>query len=250
MTMQGDIAKVLIDREAIATRIAALAAQITDDLERHAADTPPTGDIMGPATASAASPAAAPHAALSRSRDENMGKLGSQGKPGENEPGAGAAAAGAAGGPVISLTLVPVLTGSIVFVADLIRHLPVYMQIQLISISSYPGRATSSRGATLRQDLGTLPESLAGRHVLLIDDILDSGRTLRLAADLLRQRRPASLRTCVLLRKERPEAMACPVDYVCFDIPDVFVVGYGLDFNDYYRNLPEIVTLRPEVVHG
>ncbi len=248
--MQSDIAKVLIDRETIAARIAALAAQITSDLERHAADTRPPGEAMAPDTASTDSPEAAVHGALSRPREEQMGNLGNSGKPGESERGGGAAAADTGGGPVLSLTFVPVLTGSIVFVADLIRHLPVYMQIQLISISSYPGRATSSRGATLRQDLGTLPELLCGRHVLLIDDILDSGRTLRLAVDLLRQRRPASLRTCVLLRKQRPEAMACPVDYVCFDIPDVFVVGYGLDFNDYYRNLPEIVTLRPEVVHG
>ena len=149
--------------------------------------------------------------------------------------------------PKSEITLVPILTGSIIFLADLIRHLPLYMRIRLLSISSYPGRATTSRGATVREELSTLPSSVAGSHVLLIDDILDSGHTLTLARDLLAQRRPASLRTCVLLRKRRPEAMACPVDYVCFDIPDAFVVGYGLDFNDYYRNLPDIVTLRPEV---
>jgi hypoxanthine phosphoribosyltransferase len=68
-----------------------------------------------------------------------------------------------------------------------------------------------------------------------------------MVSGLLKERRPASLRTAVLLRKDRPEAMAFPVDYVCFDIPDHFVVGYGLDYNDYYRNLPDVVTLRREV---
>lgn len=148
------------------------------------------------------------------------------------------------------ITFVPILTGSFIFVADLIRHLPLYMQIRLISVSSYPGPSTTSRGARLRAELSDLPESLAGQHALVVDDILDSGSTLRLVTDLLRKKRPASLRTCVLLRKNRPEAMSLPVDYVCFDIPDRFVVGYGLDYNDYYRNLPDIVTLRPEVLAG
>ena len=148
------------------------------------------------------------------------------------------------------LTLIPILTGSFIFAADLIRHLPLMLQIRLISISSYPGTATASRGAQLKGELSHLPASLAGAHMLLIDDILDSGRTLTLAADTLRQLRPASLRTCVLLRKRRPAALAVPVDYVAFDIPDEFVVGYGLDFNDYYRNLPDIVTLRSQVVEA
>lgn len=145
------------------------------------------------------------------------------------------------------LTLVPILTGSFIFVADLIRCLPMRLQIRLLSISSYPGPATTSRGPQVQAGLGNLPASLEGAHLLLVDDILDSGRTLAMAVDLLRQRRPASLRTAVLLRKDRPEARAFPVDYVCFDVPDVFVAGYGLDYNDYYRNLPDIVTLRPEV---
>jgi hypoxanthine phosphoribosyltransferase len=145
------------------------------------------------------------------------------------------------------LTLVPILTGSIIFVADLIRQLPLMMQIKLMSISSYPGKSTSSKGAQIKEALSDLPESLEGAHVLLLDDILDSGHTLRFACDYIRTRKPASLHTCVLLRKQRPEAMAFPVDYFCFDIPDAFVVGYGLDFNDYYRNLPDIVTLKPTV---
>ncbi len=150
--------------------------------------------------------------------------------------------------PDPGITLVPLLTGSFIFAADLIRHLPVKLKIRLLSVSSYPGTATTSRGAQIMDDLSHLPASLAGQHVLVVDDILDSGNTLRLVEETLRAMNPASLRTCVLLRKERPQAMAYAVDYVAFDIPDAFVVGYGLDFNDHYRNLPDIVTLRPQVI--
>ncbi len=146
------------------------------------------------------------------------------------------------------VTLVPVLTGSIIFLADLIRCLPQRMQIHLISVSSYPGTATTSRGARIDAALNKVPADLTGQHVLLIDDILDSGGTLRAVTEELRRRCPAQLRTCVLLRKQRPQAMAFPVDYVAFDIPDEFVVGYGLDYNDFYRNLPDISVLKAEVV--
>ena len=145
------------------------------------------------------------------------------------------------------ITLVPILTGSIIFVADLVRCLPLRMQVHLMSVTSYPGTATTSQGAHIEPTLTNLPDSLAGRHVLVMDDILDSGNTLRAVTDELRRRGPASLRTCVLLRKQRPEAMAFPVDYVAFDIPDEFVVGYGLDYDDYYRNLPHIGVLKREV---
>ncbi len=148
------------------------------------------------------------------------------------------------------VTLVPILTGSIIFVADLIRHLPLLMQIRLLSVSSYPGTSTTSKPAHIRHELSDLPKSLRGQHVLVIDDILDSGQTLRLVTDTLRAREPASVRTCVLLRKERPTIKQFPVDYACFDIPDEFVVGYGLDYDDYYRNLPDIVVLRPQVTKG
>lgn len=153
-----------------------------------------------------------------------------------------------AGDSPLTITIIPILTGSFIFVADLIRQLPLRMRIRLISVSSYPGTATTSRGATVLHELTNLPEHLRGAHVLLIDDILDSGNTLAAACDAIRQREPASLRTCVLLRKQRPQALAFPVDYVCFDIPDAFVVGYGLDHNDLYRNLPDIVTLKPHVL--
>lgn len=155
-----------------------------------------------------------------------------------------------AGGRPVEVTLVPILVGSVIFVSDLIRRLPLRMQIRVMSVSSYPGTATTSRGARVEASLTNLPDDLTGRHVLIIDDILDSGGTLQLARRLIAARNPASLRTCVLLRKQRPEALAAAVDYVAFDIPDEFVVGYGLDFDDYYRNLPDIVTLRPEVTHS
>ena len=149
-----------------------------------------------------------------------------------------------------ALTIIPILTGSIIFVADLIREMPMPMQIHLVSVTSYPGRSTSSRGATIRNELTNLPETLTGADVLVVDDILDTGRTLTMVRDLIGGRSPRSLRTCVLLRKRTAGVEQPPVDYACFDIPDRFVVGYGLDYDNRYRNLPDIVTLRPEVLRA
>jgi hypoxanthine phosphoribosyltransferase len=84
--------------------------------------------------------------------------------------------------------------------------------------------------------------------VLIVDDILDSGGTIRLIREELTKRRPKSVRACVLLRKQRPSALETPCEYIGFDIPDVFVVGYGLDYNNYYRNLPDIGTLREDAL--
>lgn len=214
--MLEDVQRVLIDRETIAARVAALAEQIADDL--------------------AGAPAEAAASAVPKADAELPKDSGAAG------PMHGARAGGSA-----EVTLVPILTGSMIFVADLMRRLPLRMQIHIVSVSSYPGAATESRGPSVEHALTRVPDLLAGRHVLIIDDILDSGRTLATVTQLLRQREPASLRTCVLLRKRRPSAMRQPVDYVAFDVPDEFVVGYGLDYNDYYRNLPEICTLKPGV---
>lgn len=145
-----------------------------------------------------------------------------------------------------TLTLVPILTGSIIFLADLIRHLPMYLQIQLISVSSYPGVHTTPGKLKILTDLQSL--NLAGRDVLLVDDILDSGQTLKAVSSELQSKGLASLRTCVLLHKQRSVPSVFEADYVCFDIPDEFVVGYGLDYNDYYRNLPFIASLRPQAI--
>lgn len=145
------------------------------------------------------------------------------------------------------LLIVPILTGAMIFCGDLMRKIPIAMRIGLCTVSSYAGHSLRSQGAQLlSQQLG----DVRGRHVLLIDDILDSGGTLRLIVPLLRDMGPASLRVCVLLRKDRPEARQVEVDYVGFDIPDEFVVGYGLDYNNYYRNLPDVVTLTPQAIRS
>ena len=143
------------------------------------------------------------------------------------------------------ITIVPVLTGAMIFCGDLIRQIPIQMRIGLLAVSSYPGASISTQGSqVLSQQLGDIRD----HHVLLLDDILDSGGTLRLITPMLKQAGAISVRCCVLLRKDRPQAKQMTVDYVGFEIPDEFVVGYGLDYNNYYRNLPDIVTLKPEAV--
>ena len=145
-----------------------------------------------------------------------------------------------------SLVIVPILTGSLVFVADLVRCMPQKMRIGVTSVTSYPGKSTESIGASL---VGDLPADLEGRHVLIVDDIFDTGRTVSLLRQLIQARNPASIRVCVLLRKlDRVEVEVQP-DYVGFDIPDRFVVGYGLDFDGHYRNLPYIGTLAPHAIN-
>ncbi len=143
------------------------------------------------------------------------------------------------------IVLVPILTGSIVFLADLIRYLPQKLRIGVVSISSYPGKSTASKGAKMRS---VLPPNLEGKHVIVVDDILDSGQTITLIRSIIKEQNPATLWTCVMLRKKIESAMKVPVEYVGFDIPDSFVVGYGLDYDDFYRNLPDIVTLKPEAI--
>jgi hypoxanthine phosphoribosyltransferase len=142
------------------------------------------------------------------------------------------------------ITMVPILTGAMIFCCDLMRHIPIAMKVGLVTVSSYPGVSVQTQGSTV---LARQLRDIRDRHVLLVDDILDSGGTLRAVQPMLRELGAATVRTCVLLRKNRPEARATPVDYVGFDIPDEFVVGYGLDFDDYYRNLPDVVTLKRQL---
>jgi hypoxanthine phosphoribosyltransferase len=144
------------------------------------------------------------------------------------------------------IVLVPVLTGSIIFVADLMRELPHKVRISVLGASSYPGASTASTGTVTLT--GGLPDDMSGKHVLIVDDILDSGRTIRRIREEIQRRHPRSVRACVLLRKTVPAAMSTPCEYVGFDIPDEFVVGYGLDYDNFYRNLPDIGTLKKEVV--
>jgi hypoxanthine phosphoribosyltransferase len=140
--------------------------------------------------------------------------------------------------------LMPLLTGSIIFVADLVRHLPVRMKIDVMAVSSYPGKSTTNQGTRV---LYPNTFDVKGKHVLVIDDILDSGRTLSSVRKILEESGAASVGTCVLLKKQLPTAPAIKADWVGFEIPDEFVVGYGLDFDGYYRNLPDIAVLHKRV---
>ena len=140
-----------------------------------------------------------------------------------------------------NVTILAVLTGSLIFLGDLMRQLPLKMRLDVISVSSYPGKAVRGRGVRLR---GSLPASLIGRDVLIIDDVLDSGQTLGTLVRRVQRLRPASLRTCVLLKKDRPGLTGRLMpDFVGFDVADEFIVGYGLDWDGYYRNLPDICVL-------
>ena len=142
------------------------------------------------------------------------------------------------------VVLMPILTGALVFTADLIRHVPVQMSIRPVTVVSYPGTATSSQGANIH---GAVPTDLKGAHVLIVDDILDSGRTLGLLRRVIAAQRPASLQIAVLLNKKKPGGRSeeVEVEYSGFDIEDEFVVGYGLDYDGYFRNLPDIGVLAP-----
>lgn len=183
MDPHPDIERILIDRAAIAARVAELGSQIASDLE------------------------------LDTGADR--------------------------------MVVVPVLTGALVFAADLVRMMPMRLRLELISASSYPGKATTSQGVTLGSGVGSgSGDELAGAHVLILDDIFDSGRTLAAVKDLVEATNPASVRTAVLLRKEVKRAVDMTPDYVGFDVPDAFVVGYGLDYDGWYRNLPDIGVLR------
>jgi hypoxanthine phosphoribosyltransferase len=138
------------------------------------------------------------------------------------------------------LTFVGVLTGSLMFLADLTRQLDLPHRIGFIQASSYRGDATAPGELRIGPELFA---DLRGRHVLLLDDILDTGQTLARLTDHLKGHGPLSVRSAVLLRKRGRQSIAFEPDYCGFDILDVFVVGYGLDFNDEYRHLPYIGVL-------
>ena len=139
-----------------------------------------------------------------------------------------------------TLTVVGVLTGSVMLLADMVRAMKLPLRISLIRASSYRGTAT--RPGELEVDEQLL-DDVSGRDVLLVDDIFDSGRTLDGLLDTLRGHHPASLRSAVLLWKTGRSEVGVEPDYHCFRIPDVFVVGYGLDYNGEYRYLPHIAGL-------
>lgn len=143
------------------------------------------------------------------------------------------------------VTVVAILNGSFIFMADLLRRIPIHLQVDCLSVSSYRGLKTSGR-LSFRQ---TRLADLRGRHVLILDDILDSGLTLHSIRKRLSSKSGAlSIKVCVLLRKKIDGARLVEADYVGFDIPNEFVVGYGLDYNQRYRNLPFIAVLTGKAV--
>ncbi len=137
------------------------------------------------------------------------------------------------------LTVVALLTGTVMFLADLLRRLDIPLQLDFMGVSSYRAGTESGRLVYTKK----LRLGIQGRDVLLVDDILDTGRTLASVSARLRRLRPRSLRTCVLLDKPARRVAPVTADYVGFVIPDVFVVGYGLDFAERYRNLPFVGVL-------
>jgi hypoxanthine phosphoribosyltransferase len=140
-------------------------------------------------------------------------------------------------------TIVGVLTGCLMFLADLVRHLDLPLRIALIQASSYRGATTTAGELRIHPEL--LPD-VRDHHVLLLDDILDTGQTLSHLVQYLKGLGAASVRVGVLLRKQGRQKVPLEPDYCGFDIPDAFVVGYGLDYNDEHRSLPYVAALDPE----
>ena len=143
--------------------------------------------------------------------------------------------------------VVGVLVGSAIFTADLLRHITVPCSLDFVAISSYGKESRSSGVVRIIKDLD---ESVESRHVLIVEDIVDTGLTLNYLLDLMRHRNVASVRVCSMLDKPSRRLTSVHLDYVGFEVPDEFVVGYGLDFAQRYRNLPYVGILQPEVYGG
>ncbi len=144
------------------------------------------------------------------------------------------------------LTVIAVLNGSLVFMADLMRRIQLPLRLDCLSVASYHGKAQTSGEAIFKQI--ALPD-VQDRHILILDDILDSGHTLAAIREKLETARPRSIKVCVLLSKRKQRARAVDADYLGFEIGDEFVVGYGLDYDERYRNLPCIGVLRKELAN-
>ncbi len=143
-----------------------------------------------------------------------------------------------------NILLVGVLKGAVIFMADLIRHIDLPLSLDFMAVSSY-GSSTESSGVV--RILKDLDDTVEGKNILIVEDIIDSGLTLSYLCGILKSRKPASLKICALLDKPSRRKADLKVDYLGFEIPDSFVVGYGLDYNGKYRNLPYICVLKPEV---
>ncbi|MDF1565057.1 MAG: hypoxanthine phosphoribosyltransferase [Deltaproteobacteria bacterium] len=144
------------------------------------------------------------------------------------------------------LTLIVILKGSFVFAADIARHIDLPLAIDFIGVSSYGDSTKSSGVVRITQDLS---KPIEGRHVLVVEDIVDTGLTMEYLLDNLKSRHPTSLKVCSLLEKPSRAIHKIEIDFLGFTIPDAFVVGYGLDFAERYRNLPFIGVLKKEARH-
>lgn len=143
---------------------------------------------------------------------------------------------------VNQIYLIGILKGAFIFLADLCRQLRIQHVVDFMAVSSY-GKTTKTGAVRLIMDLR---EPIDGQHAIIVEDIVDSGKTLKYLYQVLQWHNPASLKTCVLLRKNK-DNLDVPINYVGFDIPNAWVVGYGLDYADHYRTLPYIAELKPEI---
>ena len=143
--------------------------------------------------------------------------------------------------------LAPVLRGSYIFMADLTRAIDLPVTVDFMAVSSYGAGTKSSGQVEIKKDLS---DSIEGRDLIIVEDILDSGNTLFYLMEILKARKPASIRICTLMDKPDRRTQPIVADYVGFTIPDAFVVGYGLDYDEKYRNLPYVGILKPSVYGG
>lgn len=141
------------------------------------------------------------------------------------------------------LIVIAILKGSVIFFADLIREITVPVEIEFLRISSYGSGAESSGKICLEQEIAV---DVTGKNVLIVEDIVDSGNTLKFLLDYFAQKGAQSIRSCVLLDKPSRRVVDIKADYICFEVPDDFIVGYGLDYNQKYRNLPYLAILKKE----
>ncbi|MFA5449405.1 MAG: hypoxanthine phosphoribosyltransferase [Clostridia bacterium] len=147
-----------------------------------------------------------------------------------------------------SVLMVCVLRGAVLFFADLARKIALDVQMDFMAVSSYGGTNTSTSGEV--RIVKDLAQPVEGLNVIIVEDIIDSGHTLRYLKNLLKARKPASIKVCALLDKPERRAIRINGDYVGFAIPNEFVVGYGLDYNEKYRSLEEVCVLKPSVYGG